>query len=158
MNQRIQKPGVPESKIKQRIKRLQQEVTGAGMDGVLILQKSDIYYCRISDKKRYFGSRTGRQDRGGSTKTGTSGDDPYAFMGADGQRVRFIGHGIGIELDEFPFIASGQTLVLEEGMVIALEPKLIFPGEGVVGIENTHLVTAQGLEKLTRFDDGIIFV
>jgi len=78
------------------------------------------------------------------------------FMGADDQRVRFIGHGIGLELDDYPFLAAGQTLELEEGMVIALEPKLIFPSEGVVGIENTHLVTAGGLEKLTRFEDEIV--
>ena len=78
------------------------------------------------------------------------------FMGGDDQRVGFIGHGIGLELDEFPFIAAGQKMTLQEGMIIALEPKLIFPGQGVVGIENTHLVTQDGLERLTRFDDGII--
>ena len=78
------------------------------------------------------------------------------FMGGDEQRVSFIGHGIGLELDEFPFIAAGQTLKLQERMIIALEPKLVFPGEGVVGIENTHLVTAEGLERLTQFKDGII--
>jgi Xaa-Pro dipeptidase len=78
------------------------------------------------------------------------------FMGGDEQRVPFIGHGIGLELDEFPFIAAGQKMKLQEGMTIALEPKLIFPGQGVVGIENTHLVTKDGLERLTRFEDGII--
>jgi Xaa-Pro aminopeptidase len=40
-------------------------------------------------------------------------------------------------------------------MTIALEPKLIIPGRGVVGIENTHVVTAEGLESLTRFDDAV---
>ena len=35
-------------------------------------------------------------------------------------------------------------------MIIALEPKVIFPGKGVVGIENTHLVTETGLESLTH--------
>ncbi len=78
------------------------------------------------------------------------------FMGGDEQRVSFIGHGIGLELDEFPFLAAGQKMKLREGMIIALEPKLIFPEQGVVGIENTHLVTADGLERLTRFEDGII--
>lgn len=85
------------------------------------------------------------------------GHEPY-FMGADEGRVPFIGHGIGLELDEFPFLAAGQTMELQEGMVIALEPKLIFPGKGVVGIENTHLVTQNGLERLTLFEDGIIFM
>ena len=72
--------------------------------------------------------------------------------------VRFTGHGIGLELDEFPFIAAGQKLKLEAGMIIALEPKVIFPGRGVVGIENTHLVTEEGLEPLTKISDEITMV
>jgi Xaa-Pro aminopeptidase len=47
---------------------------------------------------------------------------------------------------------------LQEGMVIALEPKLIFPGKGVVGIENTHLVTQDGLEQLGKYPDEITVV
>jgi len=43
-------------------------------------------------------------------------------------------------------------------MVIALEPKLIYPGLGVVGIENTHLVTEDGLESLTISEEDIIIV
>ena len=77
------------------------------------------------------------------------------FMGADDQRIRFIGHGIGLELDEYPFLAQGQDMALEKGMTIALEPKLIIPGKGVVGIENTHIVTADGLEQITCFDEAI---
>lgn len=77
------------------------------------------------------------------------------FMGVGDRRIRFTGHGIGLELDEFPFIAKGQKLPLAEGMVIALEPKIIFPGIGVVGIENTHLVTETGLESLTKYSDQI---
>jgi Xaa-Pro dipeptidase len=77
------------------------------------------------------------------------------FMGVGERRIRFTGHGVGLELDEYPFIAKGQQLVLQAGMVIALEPKAIFPGIGVVGIENTHLVTDHGLEPLTRFPDSI---
>ncbi len=46
------------------------------------------------------------------------------------RRVRFTGHGIGLELDEFPFIAKGQQLALEKNMVIALEPKVIMPRQG----------------------------
>ncbi len=77
------------------------------------------------------------------------------FMGADEKRIRFTGHGLGIELDEFPFIAKGQQLALEKGMIIALEPKLVIPGKGVVGIENTFLVTVNGLEPLTTYDDKL---
>lgn len=77
------------------------------------------------------------------------------FMGAGEDRIRFIGHGIGIELDEFPFLAQGQQLQLQERMIIALEPKLIFPEVGVVGIENTHVVTASGLKQFGRFNEEI---
>jgi len=77
------------------------------------------------------------------------------FMGVGDRRIRFVGHGIGLELDEYPFLVKGQELELEEGMTIALEPKLIFPGKGVVGIENTHVVTGDGLKQLTHFDDKI---
>ncbi len=77
------------------------------------------------------------------------------FMGVGDKRIRFTGHGVGLELDEFPFIAKGQQLVLQKGMVIAFEPKTIFPGRGVVGIENTHLVTENGLESPSIFPDEI---
>lgn len=80
------------------------------------------------------------------------------FMGVGDRRIRFTGHGIGLELDEFPFLAKGQKLKLEKNMVIALEPKLIMPGKGVVGIENTHQVTENGLVPLTRSPDSITFV
>jgi Xaa-Pro aminopeptidase len=78
------------------------------------------------------------------------------FMGTGDQRIRFVGHGIGLELDEYPFLAAGQKMLLQEDMVIALEPKLIFPGKGVVGIENTHRITPNGLQQLTVFDENII--
>jgi len=86
-----------------------------------------------------------------------AGDRGYKdyFMGAGNRRIRFTGHGIGLELDEFPFIAKGQKLSLEKGMMIALEPKAVFPGIGVVGIENSFLVTDNGLESLTTFSDKI---
>ncbi|MCX5881395.1 MAG: Xaa-Pro peptidase family protein [Deltaproteobacteria bacterium] len=80
------------------------------------------------------------------------------FMGTGDQRIRFVGHGVGLELDEYPFLAAGQKMLLQEGMVIALEPKLIFPQRGVVGIENTQLVTPNGLQQLTVFDENIIVV
>jgi Xaa-Pro aminopeptidase len=80
------------------------------------------------------------------------------FMGIGNERVRFVGHGIGLEVDEYPFLAAGQPLELQPGMTIALEPKLVFPGKGVVGIENTHLVTADGLEQLGRFQEEIVVI
>lgn len=77
------------------------------------------------------------------------------FMGFDEERINFVGHGIGIEIDEYPFLAKGQSLELQEGMTIALEPKLIFPDVGVVGIENTHVVTKKGLKQFGHFNEEI---
>jgi len=82
---------------------------------------------------------------------------PYAasFMGVGDSQVRFIGHGVGLEIDELPVLAMGFDMPLEPGMVIAIEPKIFFP-EGGVGIENTYLVTESGYEKLTEFPEGMI--
>ncbi len=80
------------------------------------------------------------------------------FMGIGPERIRFVGHGIGVELDEYPFLAAGQKLKLRAGMTLALEPKLIFPEKGVVGIENTHVVTDQGLHQLGHFQNEIFVV
>ncbi len=70
------------------------------------------------------------------------------FMGAGDFRVTFVGHGLGIEVDELPLIAARQKTVIEEGMVLAVEPKFIVPGLGIAGIENTYLVTKKGLTSL----------
>lgn len=90
-------------------------------------------------------------------KTAELGYEQY-FMGTGKERVRFVGHGIGLEVDEFPFLATGQKLKLKEGMTIALEPKLIFPDRGVVGIENTHVVTRDGLEQLGKYPEEIMII
>lgn len=73
------------------------------------------------------------------------------FMGSKGAQVSFIGHGIGIEIDEYPFIARGfHDMKLEPGMAFAFEPKLVFPGEGAVGIENSFYLSDDGsLKQLT---------
>ncbi len=72
-----------------------------------------------------------------------------SYLGPPGLQTRFIAHGIGLELNELPFIARGQSYPLEKGMTFALEPKIVFPGEGAVGIENTAVVTENGYEILT---------
>ncbi|MEW6171712.1 MAG: Xaa-Pro peptidase family protein [Bacillota bacterium] len=71
------------------------------------------------------------------------------------QPARFIGHGVGLELNELPVIAPGVEKPLVAGMVFAIEPKFVFPGEGAVGIENTVLVTESGVQRLTNFPDEI---
>ncbi len=81
------------------------------------------------------------------------------FMGFKGAQVSFIGHGIGIEIDEYPFLARGfNGMVMEPGMVFAFEPKLVFPDRGAVGIENTFYLSENGLECLTFSSQDIVIV
>jgi Xaa-Pro aminopeptidase len=80
------------------------------------------------------------------------------LQGYGSSQVRFVGHGIGLEVDEWPVLAKGFNAPLEEGMVFALEPKFVFPGEGIVGIENTWAVTANGAERITVFPDDLVVI
>ncbi|MFC5446723.1 M24 family metallopeptidase [Paenibacillus aestuarii] len=80
------------------------------------------------------------------------------FMGYGDDQVKFLGHGIGLEIDELPVLAKGFKYPLAPGMVIAIEPKFTFPGRGVVGIEDTYLITEIGFEKLTISRGGLIVI
>jgi Xaa-Pro dipeptidase len=80
------------------------------------------------------------------------------FMGPPGENARFVGHGVGLELDEFPVIAQGFKVALQEGQTIAIEPKFVIPGQGVIGIENTFAVSRTGGEKITDIPDDIVFI
>jgi Xaa-Pro aminopeptidase len=80
------------------------------------------------------------------------------FMGSGKHNVKFLGHGIGLWIDETPVIAEGFDEPLQEGMVFALEPKKGIPDVGLVGIENTFAVTPQGGRSLTGTSRGLIKV
>ncbi len=73
------------------------------------------------------------------------------FMAHGSEKVPFVGHGVGLEIDEWPPIASGVSLPLEAGMVVALEPKCHVPELGVIGVEDTFLITQEGAQRLTFF-------
>ncbi len=79
------------------------------------------------------------------------------FMGHR-QHAGFVGHGVGIEINELPVISPRSKYVLQEHNVIALEPKFVIPGTGAVGIENTYIVTegTGGMECITRAPQEII--
>lgn len=79
------------------------------------------------------------------------------FMGHGAGQVPYVGHGIGIELDELP-VLTGSSLELEQGMVFALEPKFVLPGAGAIGVENTWVVTGDGVERLTLAPQEIVVV
>lgn len=76
------------------------------------------------------------------------------FMGHK-NKAKFIGHGIGIELNEAPVIMARNRQTLEANMTIALEPKFVVPHVGAVGVENTYRVTENGLENLTLFPEEL---
>jgi Xaa-Pro aminopeptidase len=80
------------------------------------------------------------------------------FMGFGNRTVKFLGHGIGLTVDETPVLAKGFDEPLTENMVIALEPKKGVEGVGMVGIENTFVVTPQGGECITGNHAGLLEV
>jgi len=77
------------------------------------------------------------------------------FMGHR-QHAGFVGHGVGIEINEAPVIAPRSKDVLQRGNVIALEPKFVIPGVGAVGIENTYVVEDNGMVCLTHAPQEIL--
>ncbi len=78
------------------------------------------------------------------------------FMGPPGAQARFVGHGVGLELDEWPVLAPGFDDPLVAGQTLAVEPKFVFPGVGAIGIENTWAVRDTGGERLTALDDAVL--
>lgn len=80
------------------------------------------------------------------------------FMGFGNRRANFLGHGVGLQIDELPVLAEGFDEPLAEGMVLALEPKKGIPGVGMAGIEDTFVVTPQGGTSITGTHPGVILV
>ena len=80
------------------------------------------------------------------------------FMGLGKNKVSFLGHGIGLAIDEYPAVAKGFDLPLEEGMTLAIEPKIGIPAIGMVGTENTFEVTENGGQSLTGNNYEIITI
>jgi len=80
------------------------------------------------------------------------------FIGTRKNQAPFVGHGIGLEIDELPLLAMGFFQPLEIGMVFAFEPKFIFPEIGAIALEDDYVVTERGVEKLTHADDQIIVI
>ena len=76
------------------------------------------------------------------------------FMGTRFQ-AKFVGHGVGLEINELPVLTTRSKDILQPGMTFAFEPKFVLAGIGAVGIENTFLVTDSGVEKMTLLDENI---
>jgi Xaa-Pro dipeptidase len=80
------------------------------------------------------------------------------FMGPGTDRVSFLAHGVGLELDEFPFITARFPYPLEADMVLAFEPKFFLPEIGMIGQEDTGRITPAGVEWLTHSPRGITII
>jgi len=80
------------------------------------------------------------------------------FMGYGKNKVSFVGHGIGLTLNELPVIAKNRDEVLETGMVIAVEPKFVFPGQGAVGVEADYIVGREKAERVTGYSTEAQYV
>lgn len=110
-----------------------------------------------------------REQLAAMCKPGVTGDAMYerslaiarqhgladCFMGG-AQKAKFVGHGVGLVINELPVLTSRAFEPLEEGMVFALEPKFVLPEIGAVGVEDTFIVTADGVERITTAEDSII--
>jgi len=80
------------------------------------------------------------------------------FMGYGQGKVSFVGHGLGLEINEWPILRRGEKKPLESGMVFAFEPKFVFPNEGAVGVEVDFIVREQGLERVTEFPKDVVYL
>lgn len=80
-----------------------------------------------------------------------------AYLGPPGNQVRFVGHGIGVELIEPPLIAAGRTEPLKPGMTFALEPKLVYEGRFAAGVESVVTVTGSGHRLISRVPLGVLY-
>jgi Xaa-Pro dipeptidase len=142
-------------------------------DGYLVDQARTLSIGRLPEqlRKAYFDMLKIQEHLFAAAKPGISWEQLYleccqladdmgyreSFMGSAGAQVGFIGHGIGIEVDEYPFIARGfKDQLLRENMTFAFEPKVVFPGMGAVGVENTWRVSIDGLKRLTYSDESLI--
>ena len=78
-------------------------------------------------------------------------------MGYGQGKVSFIGHGLGLEINELPVITGRHHRPLKAGMVFAFEPKFILPGHGAIGMEIDLVVTESGVERLTSDSIDLVY-
>jgi Xaa-Pro aminopeptidase len=78
------------------------------------------------------------------------------FLGHGDGKVVFIGHGLGLEINELPVITARHSRILQEGMVFAFEPKFVLPPYGAIGIEVDFIVRADCLERVTANSIDIV--
>jgi Xaa-Pro aminopeptidase len=82
--------------------------------------------------------------------------DGIAEAGYPGQPSHPVAHGVGARAHEPPYAHQSGTGTIEEGMVLAIEPGIYWEGGGGLRVEDNFLVTADGVEKLSSFPDGVV--
>ena len=92
------------------------------------------------------GGRTLEEVRAGAVAAAGAAGLGDRFMGG----ARFLGHGVGLEIDEWPVVAEGIREPLADGTVISLEPKFALPG-GIVGVETTFIFRRGLMEPVVTF-------
>ena len=107
--------------------------------------------CQIEEAvaAKLVAGRTGRELFELSESTGEKLGYQDFLGGTNGNKCGFVGHGVGLELDEYPVIGPLDHVV-QSSMTIAIEPKIIYPDKGVLGIEDTFLTTPGGAVCLTN--------
>ncbi len=80
------------------------------------------------------------------------------FMGFGEGQVSFVGHGLGLEINELPVLTARHHTILQEGMVFAFEPKFALPGKGAIGAEVDFIVRKNGLERVTGIPLDIVYL
>ena len=121
--------------------------------GKLETQLIDAYYaaCQIEETiaEELRPGKSGKELFELSERVGEKlGYEDY-LGGPEGNKCGFVGHGVGLELDEYPVIGP-LNHTIQSNMAIAVEPKIIYPDKGVLGIEDTFLTTDGGAQRLTN--------
>lgn len=147
---------------------------GGGYNGYITDETRVYVVGRLNEKfqRAYETAREIIEDAMANTREGTNGTEMYGraeaiarkaelldyFMGHGKGKVGFIGHGLGLEINELPVITPRHKMDLKEGMVFAFEPKFIFPGEGAIGIEVDFIVRKGSLERVTDYPIDVMYV
>ena len=80
------------------------------------------------------------------------------FMGVGDARGSYIGHSLGLELDEWPVLGAGADEPLPAGAVVTIEPKVLVPGVGAAMVEDDLLITPDGHEVLSTLERDLFCV
>lgn len=69
-----------------------------------------------------------------------------------------LGHGIGMDVHEFPSIMAGNDMIIQEGMCFSVEPGIYIPGKVGVRIEDCGHVTTKGFETFTKTSKELLYI